>query len=135
MTGVLGAMAGSGGIIDSQVVTVGYYSAAFTTLYGYDSIVASPTAGSVVDGTFNPIGGATIKSISYNAFTSVLLFAVAGDHAANNEWNSINIAGNIYFRSAATFAHNASYTSWTWTSIATNPFGTTVGATKTVTWS
>lgn len=52
-------------------------------------------------------------------------------------WNTLNIGGYTYSRSTATYTGSKGYSEWTWnlTSSDPNPFGTTVGATKTVTFS
>jgi len=121
MTGVLCAMLGSNAFLDTQTVTVGIVNFGGPTFYGYSFGV-----GSISDGTFNPAGGATILNFYYTTAGSVI-FTLSGVRA-NSGWTSVDIAGTTYTRTSATFT-NSSNTIWTWTS-ATNPFGTTNGATK-----
>lgn len=118
-------------IIDTQTVTVGYYNDGYSQNYGYVGNGASVVKGSVSDGTCNFKSGAAIRRIEYSTF-SYVMFELAGSHA-NSGFTEMNIAGTTYSRSTATYGNDGNNTYWTWNS-STNPFGTTNGATKTVTW-
>ena len=50
-------------------------------------------------------------------------------------WTNMNIAGYNFARSSATQSISGNEMSFVWSGTATNPFGTTEGATKTVTFS
>ena len=115
--------------LDTQTVTVGTYSVKGIVYYGY---LSATSTGSIVDGTFNPLSGATITGLYYNVSGALVYFTLSGVYA-NSGWTSVNIAGTSFNRSAATFS-NSSNTQWYWSS-ASNPFGTTVGATKVCTFS
>ena len=56
---------------------------------------------------------------------------------ANSGWTTMNVAGVNFTRSSATFSNSndatVGQTIWSWTT-SSNPFGTTVGATKVVTF-
>lgn len=113
--------------LDIQTVTVGEYVDKFNLIYGYSSSLG---VGSISDGTFNPKGGATILSLNYNSSVSQLFFQINGTQT-NAGWTTVTIAGTAYTRASATFSTSGGTTSWAW-STGTNPFGTTVGATRTV---
>lgn len=120
------ALLGAGGTLDTQTVTVGEYIDKLNIYYGYSS---SLIFGSISDGTFNPKGGATILSLYYNASTGYLFFELNGVQT-NAGWTTMTIDGTAFTRASATFS-NSGTTSWTWAT-GTSPFGTTIGATKTV---
>lgn len=122
MTGITCAVAGSGSYISTVVVTVGYQSAPGIDIYGYNILY-----GSITPNTFGPYN---ISDLSWNSLNEVY-FRVDGI-APNAGWQTIDVNGVTYNRTDATYVV-ATGTAWTWTSV-TNPFGTTVGATKTVTW-
>lgn len=69
---------------------------------------------------------------AYSVFPSNLTFAVTGS-APDAYWTSVTIGSIQYNRADASYTDSGSFTSWQWGDVA-NPFGTTVGATKTVTW-
>lgn len=131
MTGVLCALVGSGGALDTQAVTVGITFGCgkfgcFDTGAGYNYTGADGyTAGSISDGTFNPAGGATIQVLDYNN-TGKVEFQVAGS-VANSGWTSLDIGGVMTLnRADATFTTSSGYVTWSW-SVGSNPFGTTAG--------
>lgn len=117
---------GKSRVLDTQTVTVGGYNVKGIVFYGYGS-----SFGSINDGTFNPLSNATIEGFYYYVSAATLFFTLTGVYA-NTGWTSVNIAGTNFNRADATFS-NSSSTSWTWSS-GTNPFGTTVGATKVCTF-
>lgn len=134
VTGTYGAVPTSGAIsirnfygtsnyLDIQTVTVGFYSDVDNYLWGY----STGAAGSISDGTFNPLGGATIVALCHNV--GAVFFNVAGVHA-NSGWTSLTVNGNTYTRASATYYTDAAYTYWYWS--ASNPFTQTIGATNVV---
>lgn len=127
MTGIMCSAASSGSYISTVAVTVGYYNPGpGVDVYGY----ANGLYGSVSPSTW---GTFTISSFYFLPSGNSVTFAVYGD-APNSGWTTMNIAGTVYNRVDASYTNvPGSETSWIWPS-ATNPFGTTVGATKTVTW-
>jgi hypothetical protein len=126
MTGITCAVAGSGSYISTVVVTVGYSNPGpGVTLYGYDGL-----QGSVSPSTWNVF---SINVLYYEVDSFRVVFEVLGV-APNSGWTTMNIAGTDFTRASATYSSTPSTASWSWESVVTNPFGTTVGATKTVTW-
>lgn len=119
---------GTSDALDTQTVTVGTYSIKGVVYYGY---LSSTSTGSIVDGTFNPLSGATILNFYYNVTGGLVYFVLSGVYA-NSGWTNVSIAGTNFTRASATFS-NSSNTQWYWSS-ASNPFGTTVGATKVCTF-
>lgn len=129
MTGITCAVAGSGSYIASTTVTVGFYSNPPSTVatYGFADYVG----GSVSPSTWN--GRNLLEILWEDTLLSgkQVVFVVAGS-LPNSGWTTMTIDGNVYNRVDATYTLGSN-TNWTWSSV-TNPFGTTVGATKTVTW-
>ncbi len=116
-----------------QNVTVGtYVTSGYITVtqHGYGSVPSS--YGSVSDGTLGVVGNKTIEILSGNNLAQVNL-RVAGS-ASNSGWTTMNVAGTDFPRSNATYSNATTYTTWNWSGVSTNPFGTTVGANKTVTF-
>ena len=71
----------------------------------------------------------TVSGVQYN-----VTFYVDG-YAPNAGWTTLTIAGYTYQRADASYSYDGTQTSWSWATTSTNPFGTTVGATKAVSWS
>lgn len=116
-----------------QTVTVGtYVTSGYITVtqHGYGSTPGS--YGSISDGTLGVVGNKTIEILSGNNLAQVNL-RVSGS-ASNSGWTTMNVAGTNFSRSSATYSNASSYTTWNWSGVTTNPFGTTVGATKAVTF-
>ena len=125
MTGITCAVAGSGSSIGTVVMTVGYANLGpGVDLYGYDG-----TEGSISPSTW---GTRTITLFYFLPSGENLTLAVAGN-APNSGWTTMNIAGTIYNRVDASYNSPGSETSWIWNTT-TNPFGTTVGVTISITW-
>lgn len=119
---------GTAGVLDTQTVTVGVYVDKYYALYGYGSGV-----GSISDGTFNPKSGATIQTLQVTVSGTVtMVFRIAGSHT-NAGWTNMDVAGTNYTRASASYTNGGSYTQWAWSG-GSNPFGTTSGATKVVTF-
>lgn len=141
MSGIL--CAPTGGVVDytgSATVTVGYTNVSgpgFNIDYWGFADNPGGTFGSVTPATWAS-SGMTFRILDYlnnNAGTALVVFAVNG-YAPNSGWTNLNIAGTNFTRSTAVYAYNSddNFTQWYWTS-ATNPYGTTIGATKALTWS
>jgi hypothetical protein len=133
MTGIMCAMAGSGGVryAGSATVTVGFYFDGTYSNYGYINILGSPP------GSISPANwvnsGLPFYFLYWSSFGFVT-FQVTG-LAPNSGWDTMNIAGTNYSRSAANYSNNGTETAWTWPDVPSNPFGTTTGATRAVSWS
>lgn len=131
MTGVLCALAGSGSapVLDTQTVTVSVFNpSGFGLAYGFVTGI-----GSIADGTFNPKGGATITALYCDtAFGANAVVFSLGSSQTNDGWSTMTVSGVTYNRADASYTPG-SPTSWAWNS-ATNPFGTTVGATVAATF-
>ena len=113
---------------DTQVVTVGYVEyKGGARQWGFRSGLA---VGSINDGTFGLRNNATISDLFYSTITGSIDFILTGN-VSNDKWTKMTINGNVYNRSSATYNYDGTYSSWSWAT-ATNEFGTTVGATKTV---
>lgn len=138
MSGIL--CAPTGGVVDytgSATVTVGYTNVSGPGInIDYWGFFES-SFGSVTPATWAS-SGMTFRILDYlnnNAGTALVVFAVNG-YAPNSGWTTLNIAGANFTRSTAVYAYSndENFTQWYWTS-ASNPYGTTIGATKALTWS
>lgn len=126
---------GASSALDIQTVTVGVLPASLYTpaVYGFYDL-GSSSIGSISDGTCNFKGGATYRRMQWvNATGQNLIFALNGTHA-NSGWTTMNIAGTNFTRASSTYSQlSTTEARWTWAT-STNPFGTTAGATKVVTF-
>jgi hypothetical protein len=134
--------------LDQQTVTVGYRSytddfgsgnGAVTNIYGFTPLINGDRGGSISDGTSNLYSGASINvlywwhaSYSWTSDVKKVVFSVTGTFS-NSGWTTMSVAGTNFARTSASFSTSFGFTRWEWPT-ASNPFGTTVGATKTVTW-
>ena len=120
---------GASSSLDTQTVTVGHQAGAgYTpTIYGYRS---SPSLGSISDGTFNVKSGASILVLFWTS-VQVVSFVINGVHS-NSGWTTMKIGSTTFNRSSANHYQDtySNQTSWAWSTVATNPFGTS--GTKTV---
>lgn len=137
---------GASSALETQTVTVGFAAAGQYTPYkygtGYTGIVVPDNAvrniGNCVDGTLAIRSNKYIINLCFQGGTHVVLaIKNGGSNITNGGFTTMNIAGTNYSRSSATFFHNLAsgnrFTSWMW-STTSNPFGTTTGATKVVTF-
>ena len=137
---------GKSAALDTQTVTVGFGAVVQYANSGYGSFttglaVANPrNVGSMSDGTFNPKSNMYISGIWYatNGTAAVRLSLRNGTTVVSNSgWTSMNVAGVNFTRSSAAFSTivdaTVGITTWNWIT-SSNPFGTTVGATKLVTF-
>ena len=126
---------GKSNYLDQQTVTVGNY---------YDSFFGSThwgdygNAGSTSDGSCNFKSNATISALDWSTSSvfvqqsPVIEFILEGTHS-NGGFTTMNVGSTSFARTNASFVALGGLTAWRWVST-TNLFGTTVGATKTVTW-
>lgn len=144
MSGVLCAqMGGLPNYKGSAAVTVGYFNINSPTLYadfwGFPNIGATP--GSIAPTTWAdsnlPIIDLDYRQLIFYSPVSVttrLNFIVTG-YAPNMGWTTLDIDGTTYNRVDAGYSYNGTETGWSWDASSTgNPFGSTVGAVKVVTW-
>lgn len=128
---------GASSSLDTQTVTVGETILVFygTTYNGYGYTGAD---GSVSDGTCNFKSGASIYQLSYQDTNGTsnkkVFFEITGNHA-NSGFTTMSVAGTNFARTSSTYSYasGTNRTRWYW-NVTSNPFGTTVGATKTVVW-
>ena len=142
---------GKSNAIDTQTVTVGYKAPAQYVPGGYGvlegglfSNTPPKIAGSISDGTTNVKNGFRITALKWEPTTGSVgtlswTILCGLSVVANNGFTTMTVNGNNFARSAAGFlllnsAATTGIARWDWTGVA-NPFGTTIGASRTVTWS
>jgi hypothetical protein len=130
MTGITCALAGSGGSIysGSATVTVGQYVDVSFTIWGYANVLA----GSVTPATWGGTGGNFLQLCWFDAGVDFVSFKVNGVFP-NEGWTTMTIGGVPFTRASGSYSNDGVDTTWTW--ITTNPFGTTVSATRAIVWS
>lgn len=137
MSGVLCAQTGGlPNYTGSATVTVGYLGLTGIDFYGW---IGSGFPPSAISPSTWADSGLTINDIDYRYYSGTgaqnIVFIVNG-YAPNTGWTTLTIAGVNYTRSAASYGYNGTTTTWVWDASTTgNPFGTTTGATKAVSWS
>lgn len=133
MTGIICALAGGKGAYSSTTVTVGTFSSSGFTYYGFSGTLF----GSVNPATFSPLAYPFTNLYWVTDGTSFtgLRLEVTGNHP-NSGWETMNIGGVVYNRTSFTYSYSSTTnrTEWQGSALGTNPFGTTVGATKAVVW-
>lgn len=131
MTGVLCALAGSGGSIyvGTATVTVGFASGGGFTSYGKGA-----GQGSITPTTWADSGllVAELKDVYNSGVPAWLDFTVIGS-APNSGWSTLTVGGTTINRVDGSYTNNGSTTSWIFTG-APVVFGTTVGATRSIVW-
>lgn len=140
MSGVLCAtLGGFPNCLGSATVTVGFANLPAPTnidFWGYVTIGGTP--GAISPSTWADTGltiGDLDYRFNYNNSSQTVVFIVNG-YAPNAGWTTLTIDASSYSRSTATYGYTGSYTAWSWNAASTgNPFGTTTGATKAVSWS
>ena len=140
---------GASNALETQTVTVGYsagndyVNAFYGTGYAgiplfYDDV---RNVGSLSDGTLSIRSNKYILNLYWRTNLQVVLqLQNDGSTITNAGFTTMSVGGQSFSRSSATFSHSAvggatgsnNFTSWIWSSINTNPFGTTTGATKAV---
>ncbi len=135
MTGVMCALAGSGGVAytGSATVTVGQYvepSGLFTT-WGFSGALA----GSVTPTTWAGTGGNFVQLNWFDSANDFVSFVVVGVFP-NEGWTTMTVGGVPFTRTSANYSNDGTNTQWLWiTPSPPNPYGYTVGATRAVVWS
>jgi len=130
MTGITCALAGASGSIyaGSATVTVGQYIDASYTIWGY----ANALAGSVVPATWANTGANFTQLCWFDAGVDFVTLKIIGVFP-NEGWTTMSVGGVPFTRASANYSNDGTNSTWTW--IAANPFGTTIGATRAVIWS
>lgn len=113
MSGALSAMSAGGA---GRQLTVGTFGDSAVTSYG----VRSGVAGSLTPTEF--LGG-NITQLSWNVNNQVKV-GVVPTTTPNSGWSSLSINGTVFLRADAAFSSGV----WTWSAVAVNPIGTTIGA-------
>lgn len=124
---------GKSAALDTQTVTVGVVqaSAYLPAVYGFYNLSSTSNIGSCSDGTCNFKSGVAYRRLQWSS--QGLLFELAGVQS-NSGWTTMTVGGLSLSRSSATFITlGTSGSRWSWTG-QSNPFGTTAGATKVVTF-
>lgn len=124
MSGFAIALAGSRGItiLDTQTVTRGQTTTGVDPLIesysGFKS--ATPSFGSISDGTSNVHAGATITGLyfyqyseSFQYLTRQMIFRISSE-VANSGWTTMLVDVSPYNRADASFTTGSGFTQWTW---------------------
>ena len=125
-------LAAGGGALDVQTVTTGGSGSppSQDRLRGF----SSPSLGSIVDGTSNIYGGATISNLFWDENLGSPYYYLAIVGATNSGWTTLTIGSKTLNRVDATFSAGANWF-WNTTDIALNqafgPIGTVVTCTFT----
>lgn len=117
----------------TSTLTVGSFSIFKSTGYGYSSGLVNASAGSMTDDTIDTYNNYQIETLHWN-LSNLVNLRLVGSNIPNSGWTSIKVGSTTYNRSSA--SHNTAtsgYTLWQW-SDTNNPFGTTTGATRTITF-
>lgn len=148
----LGDFRGKSNALDTQTVVVGYSAPAQYVPGGYGVFEGGlftntppKIAGSISDGTSNVKNGFRITAIYWSGTasqsTATLRFTIlcGTSVVANNGFTTMTVNGNNFARSAATYTLMNTHATtgiaqWAWSNVS-NPFGTTTGVSRTVTWS
>lgn len=137
---------GKSNYLDQQTVTVGYAQTSQYSVGGYGAFSTSyvgnaPNVGAISDGTFNPISNKPIASLYWDSTNNQVRFSLLtlASPVGNSGWTNMNIAGTNFSRASAQFYTQSvigyGKTVWMWnTTSSNNPFGTTTGVQKVVTF-
>ena len=114
----------------SSTMTVGKVTVFKTTAYGLQS--AAFTFGSLTDNTVDNLGGAQVSYLQWG--NNLFVFGVKSTTQGNSGWTSITIGSQTINRTSLSFNNTTSLNNWAvWQgTISTNPFGTTSGATRSI---
>jgi hypothetical protein len=126
-------------ILQTKYVTVGslvtfaygyYYSALFS--YGTLSDTSGGSQNSSVSGV---VSGGNCYTLNYSTFSTSVSMAITGSVSAPSAsvFDTLKIGGVSFARSAATSSVAGTVRTWIWSS-ASNPFGTTANAVRTIRW-
>lgn len=124
-------------VLQTKWVDVGVYSTYGITITGVimTGSVSNTQNGSSDVNLDSVFSGADIVSFFHASTTSAVSLGLSGNRA-NSTFDTLKIGGVSFARTSATHSYNSSnnITTWTWSSVTSSPFGTTVGADKEVTW-
>ena len=136
MSGVLCPQGGNlPTLTGSATVTVGLYTPIPTVSYYGFSFGAGSVTPTLWGSSASPY--VLLCWTDLGIGNQVVYFSVGG-YVPNGGWTTLTINGTPFNRVDATvysYDANANQTSWYWYPIPSNPYGTTIGATKVVTWS
>ena len=125
-------------ILQTKYVDVGKYTIYGTVLTGF---IATGTVSNTQNGSSDVnldsvYSGADITSFYHSSTSGQGLSLSLSGNRANGTFDTLKIGGVSFARTSATYSYNSSNnrTTWTWSSVSSSPFGTTVGADKQVTW-
>ena len=131
MTGIICALAGSGGsvYVGTATVTVGFASAG-----GFSSYGKGVGQGSITPTTWAASGLTVdqLKDVYSSGVPAWLDFTVAGS-APNSGWSTLTVGSTTLNRADASYSNNGTSTTWIFNGAPT-VFGTTVGDTRSIVW-
>lgn len=131
MTGIICALAGSGGslYVGTATVTVGFASGGGFSSYGFDT-----AQGSISPANWASTGlpFAVLKDVYSSGSPVWLEFTVSGS-APNSGWSTLTVGGVSVNRADGSYTNSGGSTRWIFFGAPTL-FGTSAGATKVVTW-
>ena len=124
-------------ILQTKWVDVGVYTIYSLVVTGKinSGVVSNTQNGSSNVNLDSVFSGADISSFTHVNSTNSLQLGLTGNRA-NSTFDTLKIGGVSFARTSATHSYNSSnnITTWTWSSVTSSPFGTTVGVDKQVTW-
>lgn len=125
---------GAADLVWTTSLTVGIQTGKFFNIYGFNSV---SNFGSLSDNTVDFKSGAECRNLSWGSSTQTLSFTIVGNQT-NAGFTTMNINGNSFNRTDATYQYVSNgnpepFTEWYWGSVS-NPFGTSVGAVLSVTF-
>jgi len=131
MTGIICALAGSGGsvYVGTATVTVGFASGG-----GFSSYGKGAGQGSIAPTTWANSGLTVVelKDVYSSGVPAWLDFTVAGS-APNSGWSTLTVGGVTINRVDGSYSNSGSSTTWIFAG-APAVFGTTVGDTRSIVW-
>ena len=103
-----------------------------TNQYGYRQGIYGSMSNTDIS---NPAGSSAVLTDLFSAGGTLAFHIINGSTTVPpNGWTALGINGTTYNRSSFTYSYNNPTNRWVYTlSLGTNPFGTTVGATRTIT--
>jgi hypothetical protein len=110
----------------------GYY---YTPSYSY-GVLSDTSGGSQNSSLSSVVSGAVCELCNWASSSSALQVSIKGSSSAPSAtvFDTLKIAGTSFARSAASSSVSGTVRTWLWSPISSNPFGTSVGANKLVTW-
>jgi hypothetical protein len=111
----------------------GYY---YTPSYSYGTL-SNTSGGSQNSSLSSVVSGAVCEICNYGSSgNGFVQMTIKGSSSAPSAtvFDTLKIAGTSFARSAASSSVSGTVRTWLWSPISSNPFGTSVGANKLVTW-